>query len=65
MGDLNELIRANEKLDPTTVDVSHINDFSPYVKQCGLVILVIMVWHKLGLTNIFLLFQLMKGLIDV
>jgi hypothetical protein len=25
----------NEKLGPTTANVSRINEFSPYVKQCG------------------------------
>jgi hypothetical protein len=37
MGDLNELKHANEKSSLTTTDVSHINDFCAYVKQCDFI----------------------------
>jgi hypothetical protein len=37
MRDLNEIMHANEKSGPTTVDVSRINDFCMYVKQCNFI----------------------------
>jgi hypothetical protein len=67
MGDLIELMHANEKLGPTTADVSHINAFVRILNNVVLLILVlvIMAHHTLGQTNVFLFYQLMKGLIDV
>ena len=37
MGDLNELMHANEKLGPSCADVNRISAFCAYVKQCGFI----------------------------
>jgi len=37
MGDLNELMHANEKLGPNSADVNRIHEFCAYVKQCGFI----------------------------
>jgi hypothetical protein len=36
MGDLNEIMHANEKLGPSRVDFNCMNTFCVYVKNCGL-----------------------------
>ena len=37
MGDLNELMHANEKLGPSCANVNRTNAFCAYVKQCGFI----------------------------
>jgi len=64
MGDINELMNANEKLGPTRANVNRINEFCASVKQCGLLISDIVGLPIPGLTSAFPLFQLMNVLID-
>jgi hypothetical protein len=35
MGDMNNIMHANEKLGPTRADIKRINTFCAHVKQCG------------------------------
>ena len=37
MGDMNNIMHANEKLGPTRADVRSINAFCAHVKQCGFI----------------------------